>query len=134
MGCIISKIEDIDRLRWTQLRKGRVVKASRVVMVDEVQAIIELTNGDYTVVGRRHTPNGKWAMLGYGFDRFEKSVLDGLVRMGIVTRQQVDEHLGSLARSRDRQRRKDALDDLKQACETLGIEVPDVPGAANETA
>lgn len=127
MGIIISKIEEVDRIRWVQLRKGRVVKAKRVLAVTEQSAIIELEDGTYTVAGHRHSANGNWAVLGYGLDRFTGGVLDGLVRLGILTKDQVAAHKAHQIERQARQRKKYALDDLEKACATLGIPVPPVP-------
>lgn len=124
MGVIISKIENIDRIRWTQPKKGRVLKASRVMFTDDTTAIIELENGQFTVAGRRHSPNGNWAVLGYGIDKFTGAVLDGLVRLGILSKQEVAAH------KRDAKARSDAADRkwrekaIREHCEELGIPVP----------
>ena len=50
MGTIISKIEQLDRIRWTQLRKGRVVKANRVLAVDDTQVIIWVKGKEQIIV------------------------------------------------------------------------------------
>lgn len=124
MGCIISKIEEIDRIRWTQPRKGRVMKAARVVFTDETTAIIELADGQFTVAGRRHSPNGNWAVLGYGLDQFTGAVLDGLVRLGILTKEQVSAHkkaASDASKAGDAKWRKKAI---REHCEKLGIPVP----------
>ena len=124
MGTIISKIEEIDRIHWTQLRKGRPTAAKRVIAVDETQVIIELENGSYTVAGHRHSPNGNWPVLGYGFDRFVSAVLDGLVRFGILTKEQVSEHKKDVAARRAVTEQRHARKSLQSACKTLGIPVP----------
>lgn len=124
MGSIISKIEEIDRIRWTQPRKGRVMKASRVLFTDETTAIIELASGAYTVAGHRHSPNGNWAVMGYGLDRFGGAILDGLVRLGILTKEQVSAHKKASAEARkkyDAAWRKKAI---REHCAELGIPVP----------
>lgn len=124
MGSIISSIEQIDRIHWKQLRKGRPVKAIRVMAIDETQVIIELEGGSYTIAGRRHTPNGNWAVMGYGLDRFGAAVLDGLVRMGILSKEQVSAHKKREAEKRSAQDKKYAVRRLEDACATLGIPVP----------
>lgn len=127
MGTIISKIEEVDRIRWTQLRKGRVANAKRVLAVDETQVIIELANGEYTVAGRRHSPNGNWAVLHYGLDRFTSKVLDGLVKLGVLTKDQAQRHKVGAKESSEAAARRMAMNSLKHSCETLGIPVPEVP-------
>ena len=85
MGNIISPIKDIENIQWTQLRKGQVRTAKRIVVFDDANyAIVELGNGEYTVIGGRHGPNGNWSVLGYGVDRFSQVVLHGLVRIGVL--------------------------------------------------
>ena len=124
MGVICSNLESIDRIHWTQVRKGRVTKAVRVLLVDENAAIIELADGSFTVAGRRHTPNGKWAVLSYGFDKFGKSILDGLATMGIISRDDVKVHLNQVKVHSAERERKYAEKSLINACEKLGIPVP----------
>jgi len=124
MGVIISSISQIDNLRFDKLRKGHVTKAARVLLLDDGVAIVELATGAFTVVGRRHSPDGNWAVLGYGLDKFTGSVLDGLVRFGILTKSQVSEHKKHVQARHDANERKYAIERLKSACETLGIEMP----------
>lgn len=124
MGIIISKIEEIDQIRWTQPRNGRVMKATRVLFTDETTAIIELATGEFTIAGRRHSPNGKWAVVGYGLDKFGGAVLDGLVRLGILTKEQVSAHkkvASEAKKARDAKWRKEAI---REHCAELGIPVP----------
>lgn len=125
MGCIISNIEEIDSIRWTELRKGRVTRASRVLRLDDQAVLIELENGTFTVAGIRHSPNGNWAVLGYGLDRFTGGVLDGLVRLGILTKAQVQDHKKRQQERKEDRDRKFARKQLATACETLGIEIPE---------
>lgn len=134
MGTIISKIEDIDNIIWTQLKKGRVAAAKRVIALTDTSVIIELDNGQYTVAGQRHAVNGNWAVLGYGIDKFSSAVLDGLVRMGILSKEQVSAHKADVrAREEDRER-KSAEKRLAEACETLGIENPISKAASHSAA
>lgn len=129
MGSIISCVEDLDHLHWTQLKKGIPAKAKRVLAVDDTQVLIELENGSYTVAGRRHTPNGNWAVLQYGLDKFQSSVLEGLVKFGVITKDQLAEHRKSTAERRARDEQRYAKDMLKKACGTLGIPVPATEGS-----
>lgn len=130
MGVIISKIEEINHIHWAELRKGRVTKATRVLAVDDTTVLIELANGEYTVAGRRHAPNGKWAVLEYGLCRFTGGVLDGLVRLGILTTEQVSDHKKSVKTSAEERERKYVARNLEEACKALGIPTPQVPPAA----
>lgn len=124
MGTIISKIEDIDNIRWTQLKKGKVVTATRVIAVTDTSVLIELADGRFTVAGQRHSVNGNWAVLGYGIDKFSSAVLDGLVRIGILSKAQVSEHKAHVKARDEEQKRKYAAKYLAEACETLGIPNP----------
>lgn len=126
MGCIISPSEAIERTRFSELRKGRVVKASRVLRLDDRAFLIELGNGEITVVGRRHGPNGNCALLGYGRDDFSGAVLDGLVSFGIITRDEVREHKAAITRADRKRLIHDAKKRLQRACEDLGIPTPEV--------
>jgi hypothetical protein len=134
MGTIISKIEEIDSIHWTQLVKGRPTNAKRVIALDETTVIIELENGSYTIAGRRHSPNGKWAVLGYGLDKFGKGVLDGLVRFGILTKDQVSAHLEDVKARSEMREKNYARKSLAEACKTLGIRVPKAAIDAQESA
>lgn len=124
MGIIISNIESIDSIRWEQPKKGRVMKASRVMFIDETTAIIEMGNGRFTVAGRRHSPNGNWAVLGYGLDKFTGAVLDGLVRIGILSKQDVAAHKKDAKAKYDESDRKWREKSIKEHCKVLGLTVP----------
>lgn len=124
MGKIISRIEEIDSIHWTQLRKGRVQAARRVLAVTDTAVIVELANGTYTVAGFRHAPNGKWAVMGYGLDRFTGAVLDGLVKIGVLTKEQVSAHKKAEQERSNARNTKYSIDRLKEACKQLGIAVP----------
>lgn len=127
MGVIISRIGEIETLRWTELRKGQVTRVKRAIRINETDVILELENGNLTVVGHRHTPNGNWAVQGYGLTKFNKTVLQGLVRMGILTKDQVHAHLLEVEARDKACERRGALKSLTSACEKLGIPVPEVP-------
>lgn len=125
MGTIISKIEDIDGIRWTQLRKGRVTKAKRVLCFNDMNhAIVELENGEFTVIGGRHTPNGNWAVLSYGLDKFTQAVLYGLSTMGILTKSQVKQHIDATKIASESRDRNFQIKRVKELCEELGVEPP----------
>lgn len=125
MGMIISTVGEVENIRWAQLQKGRVVKCKRVLAFnDSNHAIIELENGQYTVIGGRHGPNGNWAVLSYGLDHFTQKVLYGLVRLGILDKKQVAEHIRT-ADARDKaSTRRSNIRRLLQLCEELGLDPP----------
>ncbi len=125
MGTIISSVSDVENIRWTKLLKGRVVNAKRVIVLDDRGcAIIELENGSFTVVGQHHGPNNNWAVLGYGLDHFTQAILHGLVRIGILDRQQIKEHIRTAEQRKLAMDRKQNVKWLKELCEKLGVEPP----------
>ena len=99
----------------------------RAIKVNDTDVILELETGELTVVGHRHTPNGNWAVAGYGLTKFNKTVLNGLISMGILTKAQVEDHLLSAEAREQASERRYAIKRLAEACQTLGIPVPDVP-------
>lgn len=124
MGVILSNIEEIENIRWETLKKGRVQKAVKILSIEDGVAIVELANGSFTVIGRRHSPNGNWAVMGYGLDMFTGSVLDGLVKIGILTKENVSDHK-KRQKEREYERSKNrAKKDLINACNELGIKIP----------
>lgn len=124
MGTIVSRISELDNIRWTQPKKGRVMNAKRILFTDETTAIIELENGSYTVAGRRHSANGNWAVIDYGIDNFSQAVLNGLARLGILSREQVKEHIATTKERHAARERKYAIKRLNEICEELGIKAP----------
>lgn len=127
MGSIISSIQEIDGIRWTKLRKGRPQKVKRALQITDAAVLLEFDNGKFTIVGRHHDPDGNWAVLGYGLDKFEKTVLDGLVRMSMLTKEQVENHIASVSAGREKRERAKAKEFLVAVCAKLGIPVPEVP-------
>jgi len=128
MGCIMSHIGSIDRIRFTKLRTGRPAKVVRALDLGNGGVLLELEGKAFSVVGLRQADsiNGNWAVLGYGNTTPTKAVLYGLAKMGVITRDDVRAHLKRVAEVKAKQERKYALDSLKRSCETLGIPVPEV--------
>lgn len=125
MGTIISTIGEIENIRWTQLKKGRVTKAKRILMFnDNNHAIVELETGEYTVVGGRHNVNGHWAVSGYGLDHFTQAVLHGLVRIGILNKKQVAEHIATADERKRKLDRKYSVKRIRELCLEIGVEPP----------
>lgn len=130
MGMIMSFSEALERVRFTKLRKGRVHKADLVVLLDRPHdtgpdwALVKLANGEWTVLGARHTPNGNWACMDYGLDHLDKSVLDALVKAGALDPETRAEHERRVLASKDCRDKKYARESLKRACATLGIPIP----------
>lgn len=131
MGMIMSFSEAIERLRFTSLQKGRVHKAECVVILDRPSptgpdmALVKLANGEWTVLGSRHTPNGNWAVMDQGLTRFDKNVLDALVKAGAITPEDRQEHERRVVAAKEERDRKYARESLERACATLGIPVPE---------
>jgi hypothetical protein len=134
MGCIIGNQDTIERARFTALPFGRVVKAQSVILLEHRDGgrdgnqvvLIKLENGEFTVAGRYHGPNGNWAVLDYGSSEQDKRVLSGLVKMEFVTQADVDAHIANVAAQTAKRERKYAIESLQRACADLGIPVPDV--------
>lgn len=118
-------IKEIENLVWTQLKKGQVQNAKRVLLYGDQTAIVELENGRYTVIGRHHSPNGGFAVLNYGLDHFSQAVLHGLARMGVLDKKQVAAHIATTGeRSKARERKQD-MRRIRELCEANGIPVPE---------
>lgn len=127
MGTIISTIDEIENIYWTQLRKGRVEKATEILVFnDNNHAIVKLANGKFTVVGGRHSPNGNFAVLSYGLDHFTQAVLHGLARLGVLNKAMVKEHIATADERRKASERKYNIKRLNELCNELGIEAPKV--------
>lgn len=126
MGHIISRLEDIASVSFTNIPKGRVVKASRVVKLTDAGYLIELANGKHIAVGQYHVANGKWAVANYGLDHFSRTVLNALVKMDVIKKEHVTEHLKNVEKKQDERNRKHAIKQLKDVCETLNIPMPEI--------
>jgi hypothetical protein len=133
MGCIISLNGALERLQFASPKKGVVHKAECLVMLDKRYdtgpdvALIKLASGEWTVLGSRHTPNGNWAVMGYGLEGFDKCVLSALVKSGAISATDMREHMDAVARADEKRGRDQAVKDLQSACQRLGISVPEVP-------
>lgn len=125
MGNIISPIKDIENIQWTQLRKGQVRTAKRILVInDGNHAIVEMSNGEYTFIGGRHSPNGNFAVLNYGVDSFSQVVLHGLTRIGVLDKKQVAEHIATIKERYAARERKHAMKRIRELCEENNIPVP----------
>lgn len=128
MGCIISHVDSIDRIRFVKLRTGRPEKVVRALDLGNGGVLLELENKAYSIVGVRegNSVNGNWAVMGFGTSAPSKAVLDGLASMGVITRDDVKAHVERVTALRAKDERKWAKKSLADACETLGIPVPEV--------
>lgn len=126
MGTIISSIKDVESIHWTKLKKGQIAKAKSVMFITDTAAIVQLENGTFTVIGQHHGPNNNWAVLGYGLDHFTQAVLNGLVRLGILDRKQISEHIRTAEQRQKALQRRDHIRWLTEICEKLDIPVPEV--------
>lgn len=131
MGMISGHDDTIGALRFTGLRKGTVYKNCEVVILQKSGtgtgpdiALIKTKNGKYTIAGARHTPNGNWAVIGYGLSKLDKSVLGALVKMGAITEQDVADHVAKEKARKAKSEKHYAKQSLARACETLGIPNP----------
>lgn len=128
MGCILSHVESIDRIRFTKLKAGQLAKAVRAMDLGNGGAIIELSGGRFTVVGvpQCKAINNNCAVLGFGRTDPSKSVLNGLAKMGVITRSDVSSHLRRVEDLHQRDKKNWAKKSLERACADLGIPVPEV--------
>lgn len=123
MGHIMSVEEAISDITWTKLPKGRPMNVEKAMSLGDGSVLLKLANGTYALAGRHHSPDGPYSVIHYS----NRTVLNGLVRMGVLTKEQVKSHLDAVKASKEKQDRKWAMSSLRQACEKLGIEVPKVP-------
>lgn len=138
MGMIVSIREAIEKLRFTSPNRGKVYKAELLVMLDRRDggtgpdvALVKLANGEWTVLGSRHAPNGGWAVMDYGVDRLGKNVLSALVKAGAISSEDMAAHLEDEKNMAKRRERARAVESLNRACNDLGIPVPDIPEATH---
>lgn len=131
MGCIISMSTALDGLRFTSLKKGRVYSAPKVLLLDRADkctgpdvALLQLSSGEWTVLGSRHAPNGSWAVMGYGIESRDKSVLKALVTAQAISQADLDVHMGAVEAAKLARQREYLLKTLKNTCAELGIPVP----------
>lgn len=125
MGNIGSHVEAIDRVTFTQLRKGRVTSAKRVMTLDGGGAIVELENGMFTVIGRHFSANGNACVIHFGLDGHSSDVLDGLVKLGLCKKSDVREHKKRQKAASEKMQRRSDLRYLRELCERLEIPMPE---------
>lgn len=134
MGSIISAVEAVEQLRFVQVKKGDTPEVTRALHLGDNCYLLQLKGGSFTVAGRSSEGslvNGNCAVLGFGTEgSTSKPVMDGLVRLGVITKEQAAEHVRVATEGRARRQRKHDLQALKRVCEDLGIPVPEVPEAS----
>jgi len=127
MGAIISKEGTIDSLRFSNIRVGRVANAKRILRLDKSTALIELESGAFTLTGHGSHLNGNVAIVNFGSSGPSKAVLDGLVKMGVITaaaRKRHIDHIKARAKVRDA---NNAAYQLQKQCKELGVPMPELP-------
>lgn len=124
MGTIMSVEKALENVSWTRLPKGRRVDVEAALSLDDGSVLLRLKNDRFTLVGRYHVPNGSFTVLHYD----NRTVLNGLVRMGVLTKEQVANHLARVKEGKAETDRKFAIRSLKKACEALGVPVPEIKG------
>jgi len=126
MGTILSEVAEIENIRWKLPKKGAVLDAKRILFISETSAIIELSDGSFTVAGQRHSVNGKWAVMNYGLDDFTQAVLYGMVRIGVLKKEGVKAHIASATTRHEARERKYNINSLRRICEELKIPMPEI--------
>lgn len=121
MGSIISQEPSISNLTFRALKKGQVQKDCEVLKVDADVALVKLKNGGFWLIGPsvRHL-NHNVAISSFGLHGASRVVLDGLVRIGAVKREEADKHLATVKEHVRQRREKQAASDLGRMVEDLG--------------
>jgi hypothetical protein len=120
----MSREKALEQVWFDELKKGHVYKNCEVVRVDDTGILIKRPNGRYSVYGRHFSPNKKIALLGWGLEGFAKSVMQGLVKIGALTKEQVDNHIAGEEYRRETRDARYAVERIRKACEELGVKVP----------
>lgn len=128
MGSIMSVVEALDRLRFRPIKKGAVVRGVDVLQGEDGVALVRHPDDSITALGSHGASmvNGNLAILGYGGTHgysTSRAVLDGLVRLGVLTREQVQEHVARVDARRQERVEKDAARSLGSVVENLGVDV-----------
>jgi hypothetical protein len=127
MGRISSKVEPIASLTFEKTRKGRVLKNVDIMQIDESTAIVRKKNGPLSIIGRlAHLNESRYLIINFGIQEHSRVVLDGLVKMGVLTKDQVSEHVENEKKVSEEKDRKNLLKRLSDICNDLGIPVPEV--------
>lgn len=117
----------IDALRFRKIGKGKVVKADKVLLLDERTILVKLDNGAFTVMGPGAHLNGNVAIANFGASEPSRAVLDGLVKMGVITSTERNRHIDH-TKAQDKVRSdNNAAYHLQKYCEELGVMMPDLP-------
>lgn len=125
MGVILSKHEEIERAHFRPLKKGQVYKAIQVMRLEDGTAIVQLRDATFSVVGRKDSLNDAIALSGVTLqDGWSGTILRGLVRMGIVSKETAEAHSRETAARSRRSHVRDQLRSLKRSCDELGIPLP----------
>lgn len=127
MGGIISVVEAIEALRFRPIKKGMVARGVDVLQGEDGVALVRHPDGSVTVIGTHASHvNGNVAILGYGATdghSASRAVLDGLVRLGVLTAEHVRTHVARVDERRKERAAKDAAQRLGRVVEDLGVDV-----------
>jgi hypothetical protein len=123
MGRIMTK-GPLGELNFTKLKAGQVYKGCEVVRITETCVIIKTSQGSFAIGGPQRAVTGHYSVINWGADDFSKSVLDGIVRIGAVTKDDVDRHVNAIKERRKRESEARKLKYAKEALTELGLSVP----------
>lgn len=126
MGRIISKVAALEKLSFGKLKKGQVYKNCEVIQITDGSFMAKKSNGEFVIAGGRSAISGNYAVLNYGMDEFSRSVLNGLVAIGALTKDEVAEHLNATKAAKAKREKQYTIDALRRNCEELGVPVPKV--------
>lgn len=122
MGGIISKVKEIDNIRFEKMKLGKIYQGCDVIRISDKSYIVKLPNGKFHNIGYSSNLNENIAILGYGIQSTNKLVLKSLVKMGAISEQQVEDHLKAVEIRYKNNELKYARLNIKRYIEDHGID------------
>lgn len=118
MGSLISRVPKIDKLDFKPF-PSRPIRVERMIRVDDV--VIAVTANGTLYTNSRAARNAAYA---HGNWPWQEPTMRALVKLGVISQEQMDEHLAYtelLVSNRDKQY---ARDDLERLEKRFGIKIP----------
>lgn len=137
MGRILDN-GPIGAITFEKPKKGQIYKGCEFVRISGTTVVIKKSNGAFVIAGSQWESgvSGNYAVRGFGATDLGRTVLRALVRLGALTKADVDKHIEHETEQRDRRNRRMKEETIARYCAELGVEVPveiaDAINSANE--
>lgn len=119
MGHLMSCVEKVDAVYFDKIPTGKIIKVKNAFKVDGM-LVVQCENGRFLTDHRGLTGSNAYLPWGQGW---EPALLKCLVKLGVISKQDMDRHLHVYTERRKEQERKDAMKSFILKADKLGIKL-----------